>query len=349
MPRASFAYSLNSGDGHPRRRWRVLRQAGRQSDLLSAEHSAGPRQRHLRELQYLGAFGWRRRRHRCARRHQRHRSGVAAGPPDELQHRRAARVRRLLRGGVLRRQPRRLPPAPARCQPRQLRRSARQCGAAGGAACVDQLPASVQGLLRDSHAPERRRVELQLAAALRDQAPRQYSLHDVSYTLGKVITDASGNGDNDTAEAAGDRAYTRGPASFDRRHAFVGTFTYRAAVLLDRGDLSWQRSPAGGRSAARFACSPASTTRPRAIPRSATAGRTTPAPKSGSTTRNELRWFNTDAFTVPAEDAKGTATVGQILGPSFYQWDLSMRKNFRFGGHYVVSRRSSTCSTCSIA
>ena len=53
--------------------------------------------------------------------------------------------------------------------------------------------------------------------------------------------------------------------------------------------------------------------------------------------RNELRWFNTDAFTVPAEDAKGTATVGQILGPSFYQWDLSMRKNFRFGGHYVVS------------
>ena len=62
-------------------------------------------------------------------------------------------------------------------------------------------------------------------------------LFTTSYTLGKVITDASGNGDNDTAEAAGDRAYTRGPASFDRRHAFVGTFTYRVPFLLDRGDL----------------------------------------------------------------------------------------------------------------
>ncbi len=52
---------------------------------------------------------------------------------------------------------------------------------------------------------------------------------------------------------------------------------------------------------------------------------------------NELRWFNTDAFTVPAEDARGTATVGQILGPGFYQWDLSFRKNFRFGGRYQAT------------
>ena len=52
---------------------------------------------------------------------------------------------------------------------------------------------------------------------------------------------------------------------------------------------------------------------------------------------DELRWFNTDAFTVPAEDARGTATVGQILGPSFYQWDLSFRKNFRFGGRYQAT------------
>ena len=58
-----------------------------------------------------------------------------------------------------------------------------------------------------------------------------------SYTLSKVITDASGNGDNDTAEAAGDRSYTRGPATFDRRHAFVGTFTYRVPFLLNRDDL----------------------------------------------------------------------------------------------------------------
>ena len=98
-----------------------------------------------------------------------------------------------------------------------------------------------------------------------------------------------------------------------------------------------RRSPAAGRSAARCGCSPASTTPRPATRRSAAAAQTTPAPRSGSTIANELRWFNTDAFTVPAEDAKGTATVGQILGPSFYQWDLSFRKNFRFGGRYQAT------------
>ena len=161
-------------------------------------------------------------------------------------------------------------------------------------------------------------------------------LFTTSYTLGKVITDASGNGDNDTAEAAGDRSYTRGPASFDRRHAFVGTFTYRVPFLLERGDLleaiagGWEVSGKVRVQSGQYYTATGS---------SSIGNRR--ANYTGAEIRiddrNELRWFNTDAFTVPAEDAKGTATVGQILGPSFYQWDLSMRKNFRFGGHYVVS------------
>jgi hypothetical protein len=161
-------------------------------------------------------------------------------------------------------------------------------------------------------------------------------LFTTSYTLGKVITDASGNGDNDTAEAAGDRAYTRGPASFDRRHAFVGTFTYRVPFLLDRGDLL--EAIAGGWEVS-------GKVRVQSGQYYTATGNSSIGNRRANYTgaeiriddRNELRWFNTDAFTVPAEDAKGTATVGQILGPSFYQWDLSMRKNFRFGGHYVVS------------
>ncbi len=52
---------------------------------------------------------------------------------------------------------------------------------------------------------------------------------------------------------------------------------------------------------------------------------------------SETRWFNTAAFVVPPEDRKGSATVGQIPGPSFYQWDLSMRKNFRFGGRFTAT------------
>ncbi len=161
-------------------------------------------------------------------------------------------------------------------------------------------------------------------------------LFTTSYTLGKVITDASGNGDNDTAEAAGDRSYTRGPASFDRRHAFVGTFTYRLPFLLERGDLL--EAIAGGWEVS-------GKVRVQSGQYYTATGNSSIGNRRANYTgaeiriddRNELRWFNTDAFTVPAEDAKGTATVGQILGPSFYQWDLSMRKNFRFGGRYVVS------------
>jgi hypothetical protein len=52
---------------------------------------------------------------------------------------------------------------------------------------------------------------------------------------------------------------------------------------------------------------------------------------------DESRWFNTAAFAVPAEDRTGTAQVGQIEGPSFYQWDLSLRKNFRFNERFNVT------------
>jgi hypothetical protein len=157
-----------------------------------------------------------------------------------------------------------------------------------------------------------------------------------SYTLGKVTTNASGNGDNDTAEAPGDLEYTRGPATFDRRHAFVGTFTYRVPFLLDRGD--WLEAIAGGWEVS-------GKVRAQSGQYYTATGESSVGNRRANYTgaeirfddRNELRWFNTDAFTVPAEDARGTATVGQILGPSFYQWDLSFRKNFRFGGRYQAT------------
>jgi hypothetical protein len=149
-----------------------------------------------------------------------------------------------------------------------------------------------------------------------------------SYTLGKVTTNASGNGDNDTAEAPGDREYTRGPASFDRRHALVNTFTYRPPYLIERRD--WLGAIAGGWELSGKV-------------RYQTGQYLTPSGNSSTGGRradyvggeiaiddpNETRWFNTAAFAAPAEDRRGTALVGMIQGPSFYQWDLSLRKNFR--------------------
>ena len=45
-----------------------------------------------------------------------------------------------------------------------------------------------------------------------------------SYTWSKVLTDASGEGDN--PENYQDRHFSYGPATFDRRHIFVTTYTY---------------------------------------------------------------------------------------------------------------------------
>jgi Carboxypeptidase regulatory-like domain len=158
----------------------------------------------------------------------------------------------------------------------------------------------------------------------------------VSYTLGKATTNASGNGDNDTAEAPGDLEYTRGPASFDRRHALVNTFTYRPPYLIDRND--WLSAIAGGwELSGKMRYQSGQYLTPTGD--SSIGGRRADyvGGEVSIDDANETRWFNTAAFTVPAEDQRGTAKVGQIEGPSFYQWDLSLRKNFRFSERFNLT------------
>ena len=131
--------------------------------------------------------------------------------------------------------------------------------------------------------------------------------------------------------------YTRGPASFDRRHAFVGTFTYRVPFLLDRGDLArGDRRRVGGQRQGAGAVRPVlhrdgrlvDRQPPGELHRRRDRARRCATSCAGSTpTRSRS----------PPRTRSGTATVGQILGPSFYQWDLSFRKNFRFGGRYQAT------------
>jgi hypothetical protein len=157
----------------------------------------------------------------------------------------------------------------------------------------------------------------------------------VSYTLGRVLTDASGNGDNDSADGADDLSFFYGPASFDRRHAFVNTLTYRVPWLRDRGGFveallgGWEAS-----SKYRFQSGQYFT----ATGNSSIGNRR--AEYVGGDIDidgDELKWFNTAAFANPPEDRRGTATVGQIEGPPFQQMDVSLRKNFTFGGHYRLT------------
>ena len=157
----------------------------------------------------------------------------------------------------------------------------------------------------------------------------------VSYTLGKVMTDASGNGDNDAPEAVGDRDYLYGPASFDRRHAFVNTITYRMPWLRDRGGML--EAVAGGweiSSKFRFQSGQYYTATGNS---SVGVRRAEYLGGEIDIDGDELKWFNTAAFSNPPDDRRGSATVGQIEGPSFKQMDLSMRKNFRFAGRYTIT------------
>jgi hypothetical protein len=149
----------------------------------------------------------------------------------------------------------------------------------------------------------------------------------VSYTLGKALTDASGNGDN--PEDPFNRAFNYGPASFDRRHVFVATYTYRIPFLLDRDDVletvlgGWEISGKTRYQTGQYLTATGSTL--AQTRRAEYLGGDIEGP------RTETQWFNTAAFANPPEGRRGSATVGQIEGPEFYQWDLSFRKQFRFG------------------
>ncbi len=157
----------------------------------------------------------------------------------------------------------------------------------------------------------------------------------VSYTLGRTLTNASGNGDNDTVDGAGDLDFFWGPASFDRRHAFVTTLTYRVPWLRDRGDLL--EAVAGGwEASSKFRFQSGQYLTPTG--NSSVGGRR--AEYLGGEVKidgDESQWFNTAAFANPPEDRRGSAKVGQIEGPSFKQMDISLRKNFRFGQRYSLT------------
>src|SRR5262249_42069115 len=149
----------------------------------------------------------------------------------------------------------------------------------------------------------------------------------VSYTWSKVLTDTSSNTDN--PEQFLDRHYSYGPATFDRRHIFVATYTYRLPSVnslkaFGRIALSgWELS---------------------GITHLQTGSYLTPTATTGigsrradyvggdvhldSDLRGPAAWFNTAAFAPPPEGRVGNAGVGTIVGPGRNLWDISARKVF---------------------
>ena len=155
----------------------------------------------------------------------------------------------------------------------------------------------------------------------------------VSYTWSHALADASGDTDNpDSGIEYTNRHFFYGPTSYDRRHIFVTTYTYRLPAL--RRSARYVKVPLGGWELS-------------GITRVQTGGYLTPSGSATGVTRRadyvggevELpgdqrtpnRWFNTAAFATASNSALGNAGAGTIQGPGLYVWDVSVRKEVRLG------------------
>jgi hypothetical protein len=152
----------------------------------------------------------------------------------------------------------------------------------------------------------------------------------VSYTWSKSLADASGNGDGvDVGDEPFNRKANYGPTSFDRRHIFVSTYTYR---------LPFFRSWKGITGAVLSGWELSGITRFQTGPLLTVSGTTGIGGRRAdylggevnlpSSERTLDRWFNEEAFAPASETRPGTSGRGIIIGPGRNLWDLSMRKRF---------------------
>jgi Carboxypeptidase regulatory-like domain len=150
-----------------------------------------------------------------------------------------------------------------------------------------------------------------------------------SYTWSKALTTASGNSDN--PEDPFNQRYNYGPASFDRRHIFVTTYTYKIGSLARLGYAGrvllsgWELS---------------GITRLQAGGYLTVTGNTSIGTRRADYVGGEISlgddatprgWFNTSAFRRAPDDRRGTASMGMVLGPGSHRWDMALRRQIPLG------------------
>lgn len=154
-------------------------------------------------------------------------------------------------------------------------------------------------------------------------------LATLSYTWSKVLSDA-----NVLTEQAEDglinRRFNFGPATFDRRHVFVATYTYSVPffnktkgflkALLDGYEISGITRLQAGRPYTITAAAPIGGTR-----------RANVIEGVDPYIRDNRAWLNPAAFTAAPGSSLGNSAVGYVTGPIFSVTDFSVRKRFRFG------------------
>lgn len=155
-------------------------------------------------------------------------------------------------------------------------------------------------------------------------------LATLSYTYSKVLNDA-----NVLTEQAEDglinRDFNYGPATFDRTHVFVATYTY--SLPLFKKSKGFVRALLYGYELSgitRFQSG-----RPFTVTANSTVGGTRRADVLSSDIyrrdRDNRTWINPAAFAGVTTGRLGTSGVGIVRGPNFFINDFSIRKRFRIG------------------
>ena len=192
---------------------------------------------------------------------------------------------------------------------------------------------------------------LQLSAS----KTKGFATMQLSYTYAQALGNANGLNDNPEPECAFTcinslgqtiswKQYDYGPLGFDVKHAFVASYTLNEPFFKDRKGFTgavisgWQLSgitraqsgfpltvngsaAIGGLKNQNFSDRANINT---GVPLNI--GITPCAPPNAT----KLCYFNTAAFTATGMTTGiGTAPIGDIIGPGYFSWDLSLRKNFK--------------------
>lgn len=174
----------------------------------------------------------------------------------------------------------------------------------------------------------------------------------LGYTYSKALGQTSGINDNPEPECpftcqlqngqiVSWRSYYYGPLSFDRRNSLVATYAYFLPFfkgqkgLLGEAFGGWEFS----------GITRAQSGQPLTISGTQTIGAAGNGVTAFSRRGNQVAgvplysgftcpagkecWFNPAAFVQEPTNGAGNAGVGDILGPAYYNWDMSLRKYFR--------------------
>ncbi len=173
-----------------------------------------------------------------------------------------------------------------------------------------------------------------------------------SYTYSKVLGQTGGINDNPEPECpftcqlqSGQivswRSFYYGPLGFDRRNIFVATYNYQLPFF--RGQTGFLGETLGGWSFSGITRAQsgqsltvsgsqtigASGSGVTAFSRRANLVPGVPLYSGFTCPSGKECWFNPAAFAQEPNTGAGNAPVGGIIGPAYYNWDMSLRKRFR--------------------